>query len=55
MEDMKFYTLEEVRQIAKYKTKKTIYRAIKGGKLKAKRTPSGQYRISEEDLKEFIK
>lgn len=55
LETNKLYTVEEARQLLKYKSKKTIYRAIKDGKLKTKRTPSGRYLILEESLNEFLK
>lgn len=55
LETNKLYTVEEARQMLKYKSKKTIYRFIKDGKLKTKRTPSGRHLILEESLNEFLK
>lgn len=51
----KYYRPEEVKEILRYKTLRTIYRKLRSGELPAKRTPSGRYLISEENLKEFIK
>ena len=48
----KLYTIQEVAEMLKV-SKKTIYRYIKCGKLKA--TKIGQWRIKEEDLNKLIK
>lgn len=55
LKNTNFYTVEEARQILKYKSKKTIYRYIKSGKLKVKTTPSGRFLIEEESLNQFLK
>ena len=48
----KLYTIQEIADILKV-SKKTIYRYIESGKLKA--TKIGQWRIKEEDLNKLIK
>ncbi len=48
----KLYTVQEVSNILKV-SKKTIYRMIKSGKLKAVKV--GQWRIKQEDLDELLK
>ena len=53
MEEIKVYTLEEVASIL-HVTKRTLYRYLKEGSLKAVRV--GKYwRVSHENLQEFIK
>lgn len=52
MEEIKIYTLEEVRNILQL-TQRTIYNYIKGGKLKASKI--GKYwRVQHKDLQAFI-
>ena len=52
MEEIKVYTLEEVREILKL-TQRTLYNYIKNGDLKA--TKIGKYwRVQHTDLEEFI-
>ncbi len=52
MEEIKVYTLEEVREILKL-TQRTLYNYIKNGDLKA--TKIGKYyRVQHKDLQEFI-
>lgn len=52
MEEIKVYTLEEVRDILKL-TQRTLYNYIKNGDLKA--TKIGKYwRVQHTDLEEFI-
>ncbi len=48
----KLYTVQEVSNILKV-SKKTIYRMIKSGKLKAVKV--GQWRIKQEDLDKLLK
>ena len=48
----KLYTLPEVAEILKV-SRKTIYRYIKSGKLKA--TKIGQWRIKQGDLDKLLK
>lgn len=47
----KLYKVEEVAEILKV-SKKTIYRMIKSGKLKAVKV--GQWRIKKEDLNKLL-
>jgi excisionase family DNA binding protein len=47
----KLYTIQEVADILKV-SKKSVYRYIKSGKLKAKKI--GQWRIRKSDLEKFI-
>ncbi|MDD2890865.1 MAG: helix-turn-helix domain-containing protein [bacterium] len=48
----KLYTIPEIAKLLKV-SRKTIYRYIKSGKLKA--TKIGQWRIKQEDLNKLIK
>ena len=48
----KLYTIQQVTEILQV-SKKSVYRYIKSGKLKA--TKIGQWRIKKEDLDKFIK
>jgi len=45
-----------VGQAAKYcgVSRKTLFRQVKSGKIKASRTPGGHYRILKKDLESFI-
>lgn len=48
-----YYTVQEIRELLKI-SDRTLYRYIKSGQLKAEKFMS-RYRISESNLKEFLK
>lgn len=52
MADLKVYTTEEALEVLKV-TKRTLYRYIKAGQIKAVRL-GREYRITEEALKDFL-
>ena len=51
--DIKLYTLQEVADVLKV-TRQTIYNYVTAQKLKATKYGK-EYRVTEEDLQEFIK
>lgn len=52
MADIKVYTTEEALEVLKV-TKRTLYRYIKAGQIKAIRL-GREYRITEEALRDFL-
>lgn len=52
MADIKVYTVEEALEILKV-TRRTLYRYIKAGQIKAVRL-GREYRITEEALRDFL-
>lgn len=57
MSESKLYTVDEARQLLKYKSKKSIYRLIDAGKLKVKKLELkhySRYFIEEDSLKEYM-
>lgn len=52
MADIKIYTTDEALEVLKV-TKRTLYRYIKAGQIKAIRM-GREYRITEEALKDFL-
>ena len=53
MKEIKMYTLQELADIMKV-SRQTIYNYLRAGRLKATKYGK-EYRILEEDMKEFIK
>lgn len=47
------YTIKEVQALLKV-TQRTVYRYIESGKLKANKTPSGQWRVPQQSVLEFL-
>lgn len=52
VEDIKVYTLEEVTELL-HTTRRTLYRYIKSGKLKAVKI-GGRWKVTDEALKDFL-
>ena len=52
IEDIKLYTLEEVMDFL-HTTRRTLYRYIKDGKLKAVKV-GGRWKVTDEALKDFL-
>lgn len=52
VEDIKLYTLDEVMDFL-HTTRRTLYRYIKDGKLKAVKV-GGRWKVTDEALKDFL-
>lgn len=52
VEDIKLYTLEEVMEFL-HTSRRTLYRYIKDGKLKAVKI-GGRWKVTDEALKDFL-
>lgn len=52
VEDIKLYTLEEVMELL-HTTRRTLYRYIKDGKLKAVKV-GGRWKVTEDALRDFL-